>query len=161
MKKTVALFSVLYFGFISVAAQNSVGYVLEIEGNWILNGAKKISLGEKLPAAGMIRRQSASDSGARIVVADMSGKIIVTRNCAVDSCARPFTLPRLPAASGISGFFSSWMEWFFGSPAKYSAHRSRGGELSDGVLLLQNDGKIDFSSVLTKHGTAFLRRRRA
>jgi hypothetical protein len=152
---SLRLLFLIFFAVISANAQAHIGYVLEVEGDWSLNGsAESLTPGKKLPAAGAIRLRSNS-SRAAISIADMNGKIIISKNCAAQSCARAFTLPRQSSAN-VLGFFSSWMEWFFGSPAKYSAHRIRGGEISDGVLLT-HDGKIDFTPVLATRGEVYLR----
>lgn len=144
------------FGTVSIFAQKNVGYVLDIEGNWVLNGSNALSQGEKLPAAGSIRLNSSSRFN-RIVIADLRGAVIIKRDCAVDNCSRAFSLPRQPPPSSmLDTAFNTVMEMIWGSPNRYSAHRSRSGELSDGVLKL-NGEKVDFSSVLTNQGEQFLR----
>ncbi len=146
----------LTFGAASIFAQTNVGYVLDIEGNWVLNGSNALSQGEKLPAAGSIRLNSASRFN-RIVIADLRGEVIISRNCAVDNCSRAFSLPRnAPTNSILNAAFDTVMEMIWGSPNRYSAHRSRSGELSDGVLKL-NGATIDLKSVLNNQGEQYLR----
>lgn len=162
MKKLITRFSgvliVIGFAAISLAAQSPVGYVVEIEGNWVLNGSNALSLGEKLPAAGSIRRQSSSRDD-RITIADMRGNVLepVSRNCGNGNCSGVITLPRQARASSLWNVaFDTVMEAIWGSPNRYSAHRSRSGEISDGVVKL-TDGKIDLSSVLKIQGDQHLR----
>ncbi|MCY7346450.1 MAG: hypothetical protein LH614_09565 [Pyrinomonadaceae bacterium] len=144
------------FGATSIFAQKDVGYVLDIEGNWVLNGSNALSQGEKLPAAGSIRPNSSSRYN-RIVIADLRGEVLISRNCAVDNCSRAFSLPRQPPPSSmLNTAFDAVMELIWGSPNRYSTHRSRGGELSDGVLKLSGD-KVDFSSVLKIETEQYLR----
>lgn len=144
------------FGASSIFAQKYVGYVLDIEGNWVLNGSNTLSQGEKLPAAGLIRLNSPSRFN-RIVIANLRGEIIISRNCSVDNCSRAFSLPRqAPPSSMLNTAFDTVMEMIWGSPDRYSAHRSRSGELSDGVLKLSGE-KIDFSSILNDQGEQYLR----
>jgi hypothetical protein len=157
MKRLLAVLSAIVFGIVSIAAQNPVGYVLEIEGNWILNGSNSLSQGEKLPAAGSIRLQPNSSRDSRITIADMRGANIKNLNCAVNGCARAFLLPRQTQPGSLWNYiYTSTIEMIWGSPAKYSAHRSRSGELSDGVLLLK-DEKIDFNPVINQAGENYLR----
>ncbi len=160
MKKLIFTFLYLSFaisfGAVSTFAQNNVGYVLDIEGNWVLNGSNALSQGEKLPAAGLIRLNSSSRFN-RIVIADLRGEVIISRNCAIDNCSRAISLPRqAKPSSAWNTAFDTVMEMIWGSPNRYSAHRSRSGELSDGVLKL-SDETIDFKSVLNNQGEQYLR----
>jgi len=139
-------------------AQASVAYVLEVDGNWFLasNSANLLRPGQKLAAGGVIRIDSPSRSN-RIVIADLRGEIIITRNCEVEVCNRPIKLPDLPAQRSVVGVvFDAAMDLIWGAPDRYSVHRSRSDELSDGVVKLSED-KIDFGSVLKKPGRYYLR----
>ncbi len=160
MRKLTFTFLYLSFaiglGAASVFAQQNVGYVLDIEGNWVLNGSNALSQGEKLPAAGSIRLNSSSRSN-RIVIADLRGEVIIKRDCAVDNCTRAFSLPRqAPPSSMWNAAFDTVMEMIWGAPNRYSVHRSRSGELSDGVLKLSGE-TVDFSPFLSNQGEQYLR----
>ena len=132
MKRLLAVLSAIVFGVVSIAAQNPVGYVLEIEGNWVLNGSNSLSQGEKLPAAGSIRLQPNSSRDSRITIADMRGAIIKSLNCAVNGCARAFLLPcqTQPGTRELYLHFDDTDDW---GSRQISAHPVRRGELADGV----------------------------
>jgi hypothetical protein len=86
----------------------------------------------------------------------MRGNLLDARKCAVN-CSRPIRLPAAPAQpSLLSGILQAAMNWIWGSPDRYSAHRSRGGEISDGIVKL-TDFKIDLSSLLHIQGQYYLR----
>ncbi len=131
--------------------------MLEVNGTWVLNGSNTLSQGERLPAAGTIRLSSGAKVG-RIVIADLRGEILTKRDCAVDNCSSAITLPRPAKAAGSTwnAVFDTAMELIWGAPDKYSAHRSRSGELSDGVLKVV-DGKVDFTLLLNGQGEQYLR----
>jgi len=160
IKKLVMSFSGVFiligFTAISLAAQSPVGYVLEIEGNWVLIGSNALSQGEKLPAAGSIRRQSASRDD-RITIADMRGNILDSRNCENGNCSRVIKLPRkAPSNSLVDAVVGSLMEWFQTSPRRKDLNQSRNDGLSEDVVKL-TDGNIDLSSVLETQGEQYLR----
>ncbi len=162
MKKLITSLSGVFIALgltaISLAAQSPVGYVVGIKGTWILNGSNTLSLWEKIPAGGSIRRQSSSGDD-RLTIADMRGSLLesASRDCAKAGCSSAITLSRqAPASSMWNVAFDTVMEAIWGSPNRYSAHRSRSGEISDGVVKL-TDGKIDLSSVLRTQGEQYLR----
>lgn len=139
-------------------AQTSIGYVLDFDGTWYLNGDRSnvLKRGAKLPAGGVIRIDSASRSNL-LVIANLRGEIIITRTCETESCSRPIKLPEnQPPRSFGSAIFDAAMGLIWGSPDRYSAHRSRSEELTDGVVKLSED-KIDFTPVLKKPGRYYLR----
>jgi hypothetical protein len=143
-------------GAFSVRAQANIGYVLDVEGNWTLNRTNTLTHGERLPAGGSVRLDSASRFG-RIVVADLRGEVIISRNCSVDNCSRAFVLPYQPPPKSLwNSAFEIIMKMISSAPSKYSAHRSRSGELNDGVLKM--DGAvIDLAPVLSSQGEQYLR----
>jgi hypothetical protein len=143
---------------IPAIAQTPVAYVLEVDGKWFLssNGSNLLRPGQKLAAGGVIRIDSPSRSN-RIIIANLRGEIIITRNCEVEACNRPIKLSGLPAPRSLAGVvFDAAMDLIWGAPDRYSVHRSRGDELSDGVVKLSGD-KIDFRPVLKKPGRYYLR----
>lgn len=140
------------------AAQTYVGYVLDVEGTWHLNNDLTTSLapGQKLPAFGAISVRSPSPAD-RIVVADMRGEIIAARDCSTDDCSKFFNLPRRAARrSALGEIFRTAMELIWGSPNRYSAHRSRGAQLADGVVKLDGPA-LDIGHLLAAEGTYYLR----
>ena len=150
--------AVCLLGFMSntTGAQTTVGYVLEVSGSWVLNGSNTLSQGERLPAAGTIRTVARSRS-SRIVIANLRGEILTSRDCAVDTCSSAILLPRGPKPSSTwNAVFQTAMELIWGAPDKYSAHRSRSGDLSDGVLKTV-DGVVDFGPLLISQGEQYLR----
>ena len=160
MRRLIFTFLGLHFAIcmcaFSIAAQASIGYVLDIEGNWFLNRTNPLAHGEKLPAGGSVRLDSTSRFG-RIVIADLRGEVIISRNCSVDNCSRAFMLPHQPAPKSLwNSAFEIVMKMISSAPSKYSAHRSRSGELNDGVLKLDG-GTINFESVLSSQGEQYLR----
>lgn len=141
MLKTSALHAAILLGLLSVptAAQTYVGYVLEVEGAWHLNDDRAATLrsGQKLPAFGAISTRSPSPA-TRIVIANMRGEVIASRNCAVDDCSKYFNLPReSPRGSALGAVFGAAMEFVWGSPWRYSVHRGRGIQMADGVAKLE------------------------
>lgn len=148
------------FGTITLTnAQNNIGYVLEIEGNWYLNGDNKLTVGEKLPSNSSITT-SAQNSTSRIVIADMRGVILFRKVCETENCNQSFKIPnRSPSTNLWNYIYTSTMELIWGSPTKYTAHRNRSGNLSDGVVLLK-ESKADLSSVFTYNKESYLRWRR-
>lgn len=139
---------------ISLAAQANVGYVVDIEGTWVLNGSNTLSLGSKLLAGGSVRRQS-SGRNDRLTIADMRGYVLdsANRNCGNGNCSGVITLPRKTQSNS---WFSALMELVRTSPPRDDLNQSRSGELSDEVVKLI-DGKIDLGSLLRTQGEQYLR----
>lgn len=158
MKKLITKFSgvsiAMVLTAISLAAQSSVGYVVEIEGSWILNGSKTLSQGEKLPAGGSIRHQSSSRND-RLTIANMRGNVLesASRNCANENCSAVIILPRRAPSNS---WLSALMELIRTAPPRDDLNQSRSGELSDDVVELTDD-KIDLSSVMRTPGDKYLR----
>ena len=143
----------------SARAQQKVGYVLNIEGTWILtDSSRALTAGEKLPAGGLLRNGSHSPSDQdRIVIADLTGDIIRSIRCKSGVCnecsesgacydrIRPLPMARPQTSMQLSSF-AKIMDLFFGSPDRYSTHRVRGRNIPDGVVQL-NDGRLDISPI--------------
>ncbi|MDQ3802774.1 MAG: hypothetical protein M3416_02840 [Acidobacteriota bacterium] len=139
----------------TVAGQTHVGYVLEIEGTWHLNGDASYALKrwQKLRPGNSISAGSPTP-GHRIVIASLNGGIIESRRCEVDDCSKPLrlggggqrrSLPRV--------IFDATVELLLGSPDRYSLHRNRsyGGALADGVVKLEK-GEVDLGPVIRTEG---------
>ncbi|HSK71255.1 MAG TPA: hypothetical protein VK892_06140 [Pyrinomonadaceae bacterium] len=141
----------------SVKAQISIGYVLEIRGDWYLNNTIPLRQGQKLPASGVIGIKSPNRFD-RIKIADLNGEIRMDEKCAKD-CS--FKLPAAPVkTSYLSAILSTIMSLIWSeSSERYSAHRSRGGEISDGIVKLEND-QMDLSPLLSSQGEKYLQWRK-
>ncbi|HSE15602.1 MAG TPA: hypothetical protein VLB46_01030 [Pyrinomonadaceae bacterium] len=143
---------VIFWTLTLTAKGQPVGYVLEIRGAWYLNGnpANSLRRWQSLPASSVIHIQSPGRSDT-ITVADMRGGILFRRDCPTD-CQRPVRLPPPPAQPTLAhGILQAAVEWLWGSPDRYVAARSRGGEISDGIVKLV-DGKIDLKPLLHVEG---------
>jgi hypothetical protein len=141
------------------ATQAPVGYVAEIHGDWYVDGntASPLKRWQKLQPNSTVGMKSPTPD-ARIVIFDMSGKLIASRNCEAVNCSHPFKLPASsPQRSLLGVAFDATVGLLFGSPDKYSIHRERTSEsaLSDGVVKLEG-GQIDFSPILKLRGRYYL-----
>jgi hypothetical protein len=133
------------------AAQQTFGYVLDVRGEWRLNGGGRLSKGSSLPVGGTVTAADPGDGGGYIVVADRGGNIFDRRSCGnAGECARPIRLPAT-AGSGQSYFtrvMGAAMRLMAGQPGRYVAFISRGGggDLQEAVLRLDAQ-KLDVSPV--------------
>lgn len=141
-----------------VAAQTSIGYALEIQGDWRLNSNSSTPLRrwQKLPPGGSISIQVPTRE-AQIVIVSLSGQLIETRKCWKDDCSRPINLPKLRPQRSVLGLaFEAAAELIFGSPPRYSVHRNRTFDgLSDGVARLDKD-QIDLTPLLKQTGRYYV-----
>lgn len=129
----------------SVARAQQIGYVLELNGEWSLNGATHLHEASKLPAGGVLRTSSPSDRSFYIVVAGLNGNIIERRECRKQGeCERPIQLPQSPGI--ISRLFSAIGDLLGSSPAKYVAPISKGDDPSEAVVELSGD-QVDLADV--------------
>lgn len=143
-----AVFICLFVSGAMRAQAQQVGYVVDFEGRWLVNGAQLINrTGQSLPGGGTVSRQSAS-ADDRISIADLNGKIVVRQNCATrGECDNPIRLAAPPKQRGlVATAFGAVMSLVWGEPDRYSVHRSRDGELSDGVFLIKGS-EIDLTAV--------------
>lgn len=145
------------------AFQTPVGYVLEIEGEWYLNGdtSRPLERWQKLPPGGTISIKARTPA-ARIVISSLNGGLVDSRDCEADGCSRPITLPGNKAPRSLLRVgFDATVALLLGSPPVYSIHRVRtfGGALTEGVVKLDR-GEIDFSPVLKQTGRYYLRWRK-
>jgi len=142
-----------------VAAQTAVGYVQEIRGDWYLvgNSSQTLRQGQKLFAAGVVKRQSSSPDD-RLIIANLRGEITgESRRCDEQNCSQSIRLPNgNPPQSYVGEAYRAVMNLIWGSPGRYSIHRSRGEELPNGIVKFEK-GKIDFGSILKTTGKYHLR----
>ena len=140
-------------------AQESVGYVLELQGTWATtDGPGKLGRGDSIPGGVLIRNSSTTPSdGDRIVVADLKGDIIKRIRCKSGICTEcrdsgvcydPIQpLPDAgPQTSILAAAFHGLMTLFASQPDRYSVHRVRGISIPDGIAQISND-YLDISSI--------------
>lgn len=161
---TVLFISLASISFTStVAAQTPrtpIGYVLEIEGEWYLNGDTSTPLRrwQKLPSGGMVSIKAPAP-GAHIVIANLSGEIIDNRDCDSYGCSQPIKLPRASTQRSLLRVaLDATVDLLWGMPNRYTLARVRtfGSALSEGVVILDNR-EIDFGPVLKQTGRNYLR----
>lgn len=160
MKKLFLIPLYLSFAFVcvsSVFARTNVGYVMEMRGNWQLNGNTSLRQSQKLPASGVISIKSPGRYDY-IKIADLNGTVRIEKKCTKDC---EFKLPDAPVKTSYLGELLStimgmiWSE----SPNRYSAHRSRSEEFKDGIVKT-DDGKIDLSSLVKPPENSFVQWRK-
>ena len=162
--KFASVIIVLGLASISIAAQSSIGYVVDYKGTWVLNGSKTLTWGSELPSRGSIRHRS-SASEDFITIVSMRAKVLpgTSRSCAKDDCSRVISLPETASSNALLGVvgavFGSIAETVRQAPHRKRPVESRGGDLSEAVVNLADD-KIDLSSVLKMQGEQYLRWRR-
>lgn len=133
-----------------VQAQQQVAYVVDFEGRWFLNGGLPITRkSQSLPGSGTISAMSPSEYDF-ITIANLNGDVIARRICRTrGECNTPINLPPPPKQPGLLGTaFGAVMSLVWGEPDRYSVHRSRDGELNDGVVQMK-DEQIDLSAIFT------------
>lgn len=134
----------------SASAQQRVGYVLQMEGTWMLDGASQpLGMGQALPGGALLLNAAPRDED-NIVVADLKGEIIKTVRCKSGACKECHEsagchdpIRPLPDAEDKTTMFGTMLdavlELFTGKPDRYSIHRVRGSESAgrrDGVARL-------------------------
>jgi hypothetical protein len=135
----------------SLQAQQKFGFVLDVKGDWILNGngAAKLSKGSSLNVSSVISAANPSDSSSYIVIADRSGNVFDKRNCSNPAaCANAI---RLPASIGsqqsvASRLIGAAMALISSEPSKYASFVSRGADLEEAVVKL-SDRKLELNQV--------------
>jgi hypothetical protein len=126
-------------------AQQIVGRVIEIRGDWTLNNGQRLSRWQGVPAGGVIRISSPRTSD-RITI-DAGGEIIASRICSQPgACNRPIRLPHHASAS--PSLWNTITGWLFGNSDRYARQGSRGGRnnLLEAVALLKDEG-LDLSAM--------------
>lgn len=142
---------VLLFAARGAGAQQTFGYVLDVRGEWLLNGGAKLSKGSSLGVGGVITAADPSDGGSYIVIADRAGNIFERRACNNGGeCARPIRLPNTAGAgqSYVSRMVGAAMRLWTSQPGKYVAFisRSGGADLQEAVVRL-DARQLDVSPV--------------
>jgi hypothetical protein len=118
-------------------AQEPVGYVIEIEGNWVLEG-RPLKQWQGVPPGGVISISSPAKSD-RITIA-AGNKLIASRICGrPDSCNQPISLP--PPEESPSSILKWISNKLFGDEGRYKSQSIRGkeGNLLEAVALLKDE----------------------
>jgi len=147
--RTVLIAGFMLVGTQSAAAQQTFGYVLDLHGDWYLNGSSKLSKGSSVTAGSSITTSSAADGRAYIVITDRSGHVFARRDCSRGECSGGIKLPDAAAgqSSVTSRLVGAVMSLISDDPGKYVSLISRGGASpEDGVVKLEND-RIDLNAV--------------
>lgn len=144
-------------------AQSQIGYVVEMEGKWMLNSSSPLFKGQRLPPRGVISIDSPATYDY-IKVLGLDGKVIARRDCAdAGGCSKPIKLPNNPKSdtSMWGAILDSAMRLILGEPDRYSIHRSRGEEELPEAVVELKDGQFDLAPVLKEKqaGTYYVRLR--
>jgi hypothetical protein len=150
----VALRLLCLLPFIMLPAQSaksqSIGYVFDVNGEWVLEGrGGRLVQADSLPAGGVVRlRQAASFGETYIVIADLNGKPIINQRCReAAACGGPIPLPSAVAGkpSALSQIFAAVMSFWRKGKVEADPHIIRGnGSLEEAVVMLSG-GKVDLS----------------
>lgn len=131
-----------------------IGHVLDVEGDWFLDGQKgrALSKGDELPASGIIRIPSPSRF-AFIIIRYSDNNQIVSRRCRNSrECEQPILLPRTiqHQASILDFIVEKAMEVIRRDPVSTSvnAGRSSDGVLGEAVVQIK-DGQVDLAPVFS------------
>ena len=146
--------SVILFTFAATAfAQEKIGYVLDINGEWYLGSVSPQNLrkGSAVPGGGVIKARSPQEVSNLIVIADLNGRIIEKRHCRDQvSCSRPIQLPSSSQnrQSLASRIIDAVMGLWGTEAVKYKTFGSRESSraLREAVVSLK-DGNIDLQDV--------------
>jgi hypothetical protein len=137
----------------SALAQEQIGFVIESNGNWFLDGnpVKPISQGSGLPAKGVVKIQSPYHSYSYIKIGDRQGKIIIVKQCGQgDDCDQPITLPQNNPGSPsfASRLFDAIVSIVKDDHSKHAVFGSQGSgeKLREAVVSLK-DERVDLSRV--------------
>lgn len=139
-----------------VEAQQQVGFVLNLHGDWVVNSSQELGPGSPLPAGGRVRVR-APKSGDYIEIADRSGQVIINRSCDDGGCGPVIVLPA--ARPGVAHrLFGAAMALVANDPVRFAFLLNRSVELREAVVKIAG-GQIDLSAVLANRsrGTYLLR----
>jgi hypothetical protein len=150
--RLVVLLPIL-FCFASINAQDRViGHVLELEGEWYLDGrpGQPLSSGQELPAGGVVRIPSPSRYSS-IVIIYSANKQAVRKQCRnPGECQQPIILPRAVQRENslLDSLYEGAMTWLRGSQPipKPHAGKSSDGKLKEAVLEVAG-GQVDLAPV--------------
>lgn len=137
-------------------AQGRIGYVFEVNGEWVLNGqSRSLTQADSVLAGGTITFRRDTFGSSYIFIADLTGRIIRSMRCDREDCSRPIPLPKSDAGhpSGLGRVFSAVMSFWRRSPEDYYTKIPRAGGILEESVVTLKDGRVDLSSVF-KNKTA-------
>jgi hypothetical protein len=138
-------------------AQDSIGHILELVGDWTLypspehpEQAQAVLPDQDVIAGAVMRLRTPSPSASITVVDRSSGRILAERDCRRDDCQKPLEIPDTTRGdSELAPFLDRVWRLMAGDPYRLSMHRSRGGApiLDEGVVLLTR-GNADVANAM-------------
>ncbi len=130
------------------------GFVLDLRGEWRLEGAPAaLSVGSEVPAGSVLRAAKHDARSAITIVASRTGQVLLAKRCATaKDCEGPIPVPAAEAGSESPGAIAVLLEKVAarlrGSPSLYVATITRGERaVADAVLELAN-GKLAMAPAL-------------
>ena len=160
-------YAILFLGVLfpsasSAFAQQKVGFVLDIRGQWTDGQSQGfLKLGQLIPGESLLANRTPVD-GDRVVIANMHGEVIKTIRCkeavcrectASGACYDPIhPLPKASAsANSASVLLNAVIDLFVEKPERYSLHRVRGtdADTTSGSVLRVDSGAVEFRTLLT------------
>jgi hypothetical protein len=142
---------VLFCSCCAAMAQDRIGYVADVKGQWSLNGsAEPLSLSDAVPAGGVLRLVAADGVGnSYIVINSRVGEPLDSRTCEDQTRCSPITLPSSlqPSSSALSRIYGAVMEFLHQDAKRYRSAISRSARLDDAVIRLSGD-QIDMTEAL-------------
>jgi len=145
------------------ARERTVGHVLDVEGEWYLDGrpGQALSKGAELPASGVIRIPSPSRFA--FIVIRYSDNQIIKKQCRNrGECEQPLLLPRaIQRQASLRDFIVEKVMAVIGQDpvsSSVNAGRSADGALREAVVQIK-DGQVDLAPVFTEmnNGTYYVR----
>ena len=143
----------------SAAAQNVIGHIVDVKGDWYLYPqgaesaqAQKLAKWQDVPAGGVIRISSPTTDDY-ISIADNHLNILVEKKCVgPNACYEPIFLPRNLSENDFSQSLDSLLPkvWalLWGEPYETSLHRTRGGSLFNEAIASLMDGQVNLEDLM-------------
>lgn len=134
----------------------TAAFVSDVTGVWLLNGNTTLRGAQAIPERGVISFSSRQGlEPAKIVIRDLQGKLIGSRECAFDGCVpSPLVVPELdrsggpiPDAASFQALFARVMNLIFSKPAHPVNAASRGASCRDGIAW-QSDALLNLTDLL-------------
>jgi hypothetical protein len=150
-KKAIRIFffliAAIFVAALVAYAQQDVGFVVNLNGNWILNSSRSLNAGSPLQAGDTIRARDPK-AGDFIEIADLRGRIIKKLNCAEEDCKLPIVL-KVAESSVVTRWFRAVMGILNRSPKEHQVAISRGeGDLREAVVKIAGE-QVELSSVMS------------
>lgn len=147
----VILTFVALFTAVRATAQERIGSILDIDGEWFAesNSGQNLQRSEAVRAGAVIMPRNPKDPRSFIVITDLNGRVFERRYCGSSGCGQPIRLPAQAEQPGILSRLYNAVSGLWGEdPTKYKTHGSRGGPraLKEAVVPI-SAGAIDMSRV--------------